>query len=285
MRPSLPISQFLPIVRWSQRAQTCVARRQPDVDEGRDDRADADRDDGKQREARVADQAGALPGAARVADRGFRASARRPAWPARTPATADRPRRRRTTPPESHDSAPASASTIATTISPIPPTRQAAAILIRPGCPRPGRASPRRARGWSGRAAGRGRPTCAARRAASRRRDAQHDRVLDRRDLVDPQPDRGRRWGPRRDAVGDVGGGPDRFARDDDEARCRGRRRRWRSRRGPRGPRTATRSRRSSNVTQPPSRRSWRRVRRKTSGRWASSSNSSSASIRPSTRT
>ena len=41
------------------------------------------------------------------------------------------------------------------------------------------------------------------------------------------------------------------------------------------------RSRPSSNVGQPVRPRSWSRVRRKTSGRWAASSNSSSVSIRP----
>ena len=48
-------------------------------------------------------------------------------------------------------------------------------------------------------------------------RHADHDRVLHRRDLLDPQP--GRRLGrrPGRHAIGDVGGRPLRFADDHDE--------------------------------------------------------------------
>ena len=46
--------------------------------------------------------------------------------------------------------------------------------------------------------------------------------MLDRGDLVDPETDRGRRGGPGRDAVGDVGGRPDRLARHDDEPRVEG---------------------------------------------------------------
>ena len=47
--------------------------------------------------------------------------------------------------------------------------------------------------------------------------DAEHDGVLDGRDLLDAQPDRGfgRRAG--RDPVGEIGGRSDRFARDDDQ--------------------------------------------------------------------
>ena len=65
-----------------------------------------------------------------------------------------------------------------------------------------------------------GRPSPAVSRGAPGVVEAGHaddDRVLDRRDLLDPQPDRRLRPRPGRDAVGDVGGRADRFARDDDE--------------------------------------------------------------------
>ena len=48
-------------------------------------------------------------------------------------------------------------------------------------------------------------------------RNTEHDRVLDRRDLIDPKADRGGRGGARRDAIGDIRGRPDRFTRDDDQ--------------------------------------------------------------------
>ena len=54
-------------------------------------------------------------------------------------------------------------------------------------------------------------------------RDAEHDRVLDRRDLLDPEADRGVGWRAGRDAVGDVGGGADRFAGHDHEPGVEGR--------------------------------------------------------------
>ena len=41
--------------------------------------------------------------------------------------------------------------------------------------------------------------------------------MLDRRDLLDAEPDGGLRSGPGRNSIGDVRGGPDRFARHDDE--------------------------------------------------------------------
>ena len=87
---------------------------------------------------------------------------------------------------------------------------------------------------------------------------------------------------PGGDAVGDVGGGALRTR----ASRRRGPRRSRASsiamRRGPRGPRTGRPRGRSSKATQPdPSRAARARVRRKTSGRPASSSKSSSASIRP----
>ena len=49
------------------------------------------------------------------------------------------------------------------------------------------------------------------------RRDAQHDRVLDRGDVLHAEPDRCHRGGPGRDPVGDVGRGPDGFAWHDDQ--------------------------------------------------------------------
>src|SRR5439155_18902284 len=44
------------------------------------------------------------------------------------------------------------------------------------------------------------------------------DRMLDRRHLLDARPDGGRGWSPIRDAIRQVGGGPDRLPRDDDQA-------------------------------------------------------------------
>ena len=67
-----------------------------------------------------------------------------------------------------------------------------------------------------------GRPRPADMRRLARRvetRDAEDDRVLDRRDLLDPEADRCRRIGPGRDAVGDVGRRADRFAGHDDQPR------------------------------------------------------------------
>ena len=109
--------------------------------------------------------------------------------------------------------------------------------------------------------------------------------MLDRRDLLDDRPDRRRRAGGRRGAVAEVAGDAVRLARHDDEAVVE---------------RVAVDADRVEALVdlerdglarvleRRPARRAPRassRVRRKTSGRWSASSNSSSASIRPSTRT
>ena len=133
---------------------------------------------------------------------------------------------------------------------------------------------------------GRPRPGGELRRPLRRpARDAEHDRVLDRGDVLDAQPDGRGRGRPGRDAVGDVGGGPDRLARHDDEpgvqvgvvdaidvqpfVDLRTPRPRVVVERAPAGSVAGARA----------------RVRRNTSGRWASSSKSASASIRPVIRT
>ena len=234
----------------------------------------------------VADQAGSLAGAARVAARPGPGSARRPgrsersasqAASATATAATSRPRGPVTT------TAPITARTSPTAISAETAARGRRRRDERPprARPRPGRASPRRARAWSGRAAGRDRPTAAARRP--RRGSARRATIACSTDETCSTRSRTGvvGGGPGRDAVGDVGRGADRFARDDDEPGVE---------RGvvdgdpveavadlERDPLAAVLEGRPSAS----SRRTWRRVRRKTSGRWASSSNSSSASIRP----
>ena len=113
---------------------------------------------------------------------------------------------------------------------------------------------------------------------------ADHDRMLDRRDLLDQQADRRLGCGPGRHPIDEVGRGPDGFARDDHEPDVE------------RGVVDGDRLEALADLEghplpavleRHPRRRAGRcsRVRRKTSGRWASSSNSSSASIRPRTLT
>ena len=103
------------------------------------------------------------------------------------------------------------------TTRPRPAARQAAATSGRRGSPS---VRSRIASSGSSVVSTSGRPSPADSRgcpASSRPGTPSDDRVLDRRDLLDPEPDRGigRRAG--RDAVGDVGGGADRFARHDHE--------------------------------------------------------------------
>ena len=126
------------------------------------------------------------------------------------------------------------------------------------------------------RAAARARPSSWPSPVGVEPRHADDDRVLDRRDLLDPQPDRGRPGSvPAGTRSATSRGRPDRFAR----ARRRGRRPAPRRRSAiasrPSRISNGTRSRRSSKVrpAADPSAAA-RRVRRKTSGRWASSSKS-----------
>ena len=116
-------------------------------------------------------------------------------------------------------------------------------------------------------------------------RDAEDDRMLDRRDLLDAEPDGRRRVRARRNAVRDVGRACPTDSRGMTTSPASSAESSTAIPSRPSRTSKSTRSRRSSNETQRLSLRSWRRVRRKTSGRWASSSNSSSASMRPLTLT
>ena len=224
--PSLPISQFLPIVRWSQPAQASSSRRQADVDEGRHDRRRRrSRPPRGSRTAGSPTRPGPWPELRGSPPAPAPGSARRPARPARRPATSRRPRPRMTATRRARaahdDGARRAASTSATTISPRPPTeagrrdqRSAAGppsartriassgsrVVRTSGRPRPAdmRGSPVASRRRARRARSRARPTRPGRPAAGPGSSAAV---------------------PAGHAVGDVGRGPDRFARDDDEAR------------------------------------------------------------------
>ena len=210
---SLPISQFLPIgrkslglcpscdaaVAWTaprrspgQRLRRAVALRRSSAERssvrrtsGRrhDDREDRDDRHREDREPGLADEARPLavaPGVAADAP----ATATRRERPARSP---------RPTIAIASPIAPTPAQASPATIRAAPATRHAATNRGR-SRRRRGSASPRRSRGWSGSAAGRGRrSSVTAPRLAARRRHADDDRVLDRRDLLDQRPDRRRR--------------------------------------------------------------------------------------------
>ena len=284
--PSLPISQFLPIVRWSRPRSALRSGGHPDPGERGHDGTESDHDDRHARaKQRVADQPRTLARAARIARPGAPGSA----MPRRDhrDEPASRPARRRATAPVDGSRDGADDGRQQAEPDEHDPAGEAGRRDERPAALAAGQDPHRlgRARAWSARAGGPARPSGAAPPAPSRPGTPSHDRVLDRRDLLDQQADRRRRAPSRRDAVGQVGRGPDRFARDDHEpdvergivdgdrvealAELEGHRARGR-------PRTTPSGRRA---------RSCSRVRRKTSGRWASSSNSSSASIRPRTRT
>ena len=288
--PSLPISQFLPIGRWSQPRSRAAAGRQPHVGEGRDDATRARWR--PPRAARTADRRrGRVPGPSCA---GRRRSASGLGDAARVGSRDEQP---------ATSAVPTGATAPGRAVSAVTrPPRRRPAIRRRRRSPRPtarqrrrDQRSPRAAvgqephrlvgfeRGQDERPAQTGRQSRLARLVQAR--DAEDDRVLDRRDLFDAEPDRRR---PRASRAGRDRGRrprcrPIRGARR--RARHRGRRRRRRCRRGRRGPRRGRAPGCPRRSPSPSSRRTWSRVRRKTSGRWASSSNSSSASIRPPTRT
>ena len=185
--PSLPISQFLPIGRWSRPVSRVRPAGQPDVGEGRARRQPRPiTTTASTAKPRVADEPGSLAGAARVARLGPGLGEAARARPARRPARPCRPRRRSTAPPTAHATAPTTAArTSASAMSTSPPARQATATSGRRRSP-PVRT--RIASAGSSVVRTSGRPSPAVSRGAPGVVEAGHaddDRVLDRRDLLD----------------------------------------------------------------------------------------------------
>ena len=278
----LPISQFLPIVRWSRPVSRSRPAGQPDPGEGGDDGTESDHDDGQHGEAAgrrpvpdpgrsCADRPPRCPGSARPPSRPARSPA---SLPARRPSTGDAADGSRDGADDGRQRAPSAMSTT-------PPARQ------RPPRRAVGARSPpvrtRIASSGSSVVSTSGRPRPAVSRGApASSRPGTPTTIACSTDETcsTQQADRRPGCGPGRHPIDEVGRGPDRFARDDDEPDVERARRRRRWPRAPRGSRTAPAPGRPRTT---PSRRArtCSRVRRKTSGRWASSSNSSSASIRP----